>query len=322
VTEGVYQTPEHGGAEYESISCFTAYVLNEDVDAAVHSTWLCNEQGIDTITAGAMIAFAMECYEKGLISKEDTGGMELVWGNAATLPRMVMMMAEREGLGELLAEGVRRAAEMLGGGAGEFAVHVKGLEGPAHDPRSGKALAIAYGTASRGMCHIHPVEAMAWDKGKMDFGLMKYGLPDPDSVGRYDERAKGEALRLLQDGLILPDVLGICKFFMYAGITIDHLATMLTALTGEAIDGHELLAVGERVANLQRIFNYREGLSKEDDMLPTRVQAIPIMGKYKSKPDCTVKDYQSMLADYYRARGWDPETGAPKKTKLKELRLA
>jgi aldehyde:ferredoxin oxidoreductase len=322
VADGVYQTPQHGGAEYESISCFTAYVLNEDVDAAVHCTWLCNEQGIDTITAGAMIAFAMECYEKGLISKEDADGLELTWGNASVLPRMVMMMAGREGLGDLLAEGVRRTAARLGGGADEFAVHVKGLEGPAHDPRSGKALAVTYGTSSRGMCHIHPVEAMAWDSGKMDFGLKKYGLSDPESVERWDERGKGEAVRILQDGLILPDVLGICKFFMYAGLTIDHLAAMLSALTGKVIDGKVLMVVGERVANLQRLFNYREGFTNEDDTLPARVRAVPVMGKYQSEPDCAVKDYEGMLAEYYAARGWHPETGAPTEAKLRELGLA
>lgn len=322
VADGRYKTPEHGGAEYESISCFTAYVLNEDVEAAVHSTWLCNEQGIDTITAGAMIAFAMECYEKGLITKADTGGLELVWGNAAVLPQLVLMMAARDGLGDILAEGVKKAAEHLGQGADEFCIHVKGLEGPAHDPRSGKSLAIAYGTANRGMCHIHPVEAMAWDSGKMDFGLSRYGLPDPEPIDRWQERGKGHAIRLLQDGLILPDVLGICKFFMYAGLTIDHMAAMVSALTGREIDGKALLKVGERVTNLQRLFNFREGFTKKDDALPVRVRSIPTMGRYQSEPDCAIKDYEGMLEEYYDARGWHAESGAPTETKLKELGLA
>jgi aldehyde:ferredoxin oxidoreductase len=322
VTGDEYKTPEHGGAEYESISCFTAYVLNENVDAAVHSTWLCNEQGIDTITAGAMIAFAMECYEKGIISKKDVGNLELSWGNAETLPKMVMMMSKREGLGNILAEGVMRAAQKLGGESDEFAVHVKGLEGPAHDPRSGKALAITYGTASRGMCHIHPVEAMAWDSGKMDFGLRRYGLPDPESVERWGELDKGKAVRILQDGLILPDVLGICKFFMYAGITIDHLSAMFSALTGRDVDGDTLMKIGERVINLQRLFNYREGFTKKDDMLPARVMSLPVMGKYESEPDCAIKNFEQMLSEYYESRGWDPETGLPDETKLINLKLS
>jgi aldehyde:ferredoxin oxidoreductase len=319
VASGEYKTPEHGGAEYESITCFTAYVLNKNVDAAVYSTWLCNDMGLDTISAGAMIAFAMECYEKGLISKEDADGLDLSWGNAAVLPQLVEMMARRKGIGDLLSEGVKRAAERLGEEAEAFAVHVKGMEGPAHDPRSGKALAITYGTSNRGMCHIHPVEAMAWDRGKMDFGLMRYGLDDPNSVEKWDERGKGEAVKILQDGLILPDILGICKFFMYAGLTLDHIAAMLSALTGKTIDGKELLRVGERVTNLQRLFNFREGLTKDNDMIPARIMALPVLGKYQTKPGCVIEDYQGMLADYYEARDWDTDTGTPSRTKLREL---
>ncbi len=322
VADGVYKTPEHGGAEYESIACFTSYVLNEDVDAAIHSTWLCNELGIDTISTGSVIAFAMECYEKGLISSEDAGGLDLAWGNPPVLPALVKMIAHREGVGDLLAHGVKRAAERLGGSASDFAVHVKGMEGPAHDPRSGKALAVTYGTGNRGMCHIHPVEAMAWDSGKMDFGLMKYGLPDPESVERWDEQGKGPAVRLLQDGLILPDVLGTCKFYMYAGVTIDHWASLVHALTGWPVDGKVLLLIGERVSNLQRLFNVREGFGKADDMLPARVRAVPASGEYAAEPDCAIKDYEGMLSDYYAARGWDLETGIPGDDKLQGLGLA
>lgn len=171
VEGGSYATPAHEGAEYESISCFTAYVLNEDMDTAVHSTWLCNEYGIDTISAGSAIAFAMECYENGLLDDQDLAGLDISWGNAETLPELVKMIALRDGVGDLLADGVKRAAEVLGHGSEAFAIHGKGLEAPAHDPRSGKALAVTYGSANRGACHIHPVEAMAYDAGGEDFGL-------------------------------------------------------------------------------------------------------------------------------------------------------
>ena len=321
VAEGEYQTPVHGGAEYESIASFTSYVLNEDVDAAIHCSWLCNELGIDTISAGSVIAFAMECHEKGLLSEAEAGGLDLSWGNAPVLPQLLKLIAARQGLGDLLARGVKRAAERLGGPAPEFAVHVKGMEGPAHDPRCGKALAVTYGTGNRGMCHIHPVEAMAWDRGKMDFGLQGYGLPDPESVDRWDETGKGPAVRLLQDGLTLPDILGTCKFFMYAGVTIDHWAELLAALTGWPLEGHDLLKVGERVINQQRLFNVREGFGRPDDQLPARAGALPLSGPFASEPDCAIKDYEAMLDDYYAARGWDRETGAPGADKLKELGL-
>jgi len=321
VPEGEYKTAEHGGAEYESISCFTAYVMNENMDAAVHSTYLCNEYGLDTISTGAMVAFAMECFEKGLFTETELQGLDLNWGNADILPVMVKKIAYREGIGNILAEGVRNAAEQIGQGAAEFAIHVKGLEGPAHDPRSGKALAITYATGNRGMCHIHPVEAMAWDRGKLDWGLMKYGLPNPKYVERWDEAGKGAAVALLQDGLALPDIVGTCKFYMYGGVTIDHWAEMISALTGWEINGQELLKISERVINLQRLFNIREGLTAEDDQLPQRVQAVPEFGKYSNEDACAVHDLAGMLREYYKARGWDSKTGAPIPEKLMELGL-
>ncbi len=321
VEDGPFETPEHGGAEYESISCFTAYVLNDDMDAAVHSTYLCNEYGLDTISAGGAIAFAMECYEKGLLSDLQVGDLDLSWGNAEVLPILVKQIAMRYGVGDLLADGVRVAADRIGPEAEAFAIHAKGLEGPAHDPRSGKALAVTYATANRGMCHIHPVEAMAWDSGKMDFGLQQYGLVDPEEIDRWHEAGKGEMTRLLQDALVLPDIVGTCKFYTYAGVTLDRLAQILSALTGEEVNGEELLRVGERTLNLQRLFNAREGFSTAQDALPTRVLEMPSFGPFNEEPACAVQDLESMLKEYYAARGWDAETGRPTQAKQEELGL-
>jgi len=321
VAAGPYRTPLHGGAEYESIACFTAYVLNEDMDAAVHCSYLCNQYGLDTISAGSTIAFAMECAEKGILTREQSGGLDLSWGNAAVLPELLRLIAHREGIGDLLADGVRIAARRLGHGAEAFAVHVKGMEGPAHDGRSGKALALSYGTGNRGMCHIHPVEAMAWDSGKMDWGLQKYGLPDPQGVERWDEAGKAPALKLLQDGLNLPEILCTCKFFMYAGITVDQWAELLSGITGQPASGADLLALAERVYTLQRLFNLREGFTAADDQLPERVKAVPASGRYRDEPDCGIRDYDTMLREYYLARGWDPVTGVPTAATLKRLQL-
>jgi aldehyde:ferredoxin oxidoreductase len=291
------------------------------MDAAVHATYLCNELGLDTISTGSAIAFAMECYEKGLLTKEECQGLDLRWGNAEILPAMVRMIAFLDGVGNLLAEGVRTAAKMCGRGADEFAIHGRGLEAPAHDPRSGKALAITYATSNRGMCHIHPLEGMAWDRGKLDWGLQKYGLPDPNNVDRWDEAGKGSAVSLLQDGLVLPDVVGTCKFYMYGGVTVDHWAEMIADLTGWDIDGAELLKIGERVINLQRLFNGREGLSAKDDMLPARMLEAPAFGKYSNEPDCVFREFNSVMQEYYQKRGWDPTTGMPTPEKRAELGL-
>jgi aldehyde:ferredoxin oxidoreductase len=322
VPDGPLATPEHGGAEYESISCFTAYMQNEDMDAAVHSSYLCNEYGIDTISTGSVIAFAMECAERGILPPEELGGLDLSWGNGSVLPVLVKMIALRQGIGDLLADGVRAAAARLGRGAERFAVHVKGLEGPAHDARSGKALAVAYGTGNRGMCHIHPAEAMAWDSGKVDWGLQIHGLPDPQGVDRWAEGGKGPAVKLLQDGLGLPDILGTCKFFMYAGVTVEDWAQMLQAITGRPLDAKALLEVAERTHTLQRLFNLREGMGRPDDALPERARAVPAFGKYRDVPECGIRDYDTMLREYYQARGWDPQTGIPTAQTLERLGLA
>ena len=321
VKKGKFQTPAHEGSEYESLSAFTAFVLNENIEAAIHSTYLCNEYGIDTISAGALIAFAMECYENGILTKEDVAGMDLSWGNPDVLPELVRMISLREGIGDTLAEGVKVASEKIGKGSEEFAIHGKGLEAPAHDPRSGKALAVTYGTASRGLCHIQPLEGMAYDSGKLDWGLTAYGIPDPNSVERWDEKGKGQIVKILQDGLVLPDILNTCKFFMYAGITLDNLADLLSASTGWDIKGVDLLEVGERVLNLQRLFNMREGLSRKDDILPERIKQKPAFGFYEKEDQCAIKDFEGMLDEYYEARKWDTKTGMPSKEKLKELGL-
>jgi aldehyde:ferredoxin oxidoreductase len=321
VKAGKFQTPAHEGSEYESLSAFTAFVLNENIEAAIHSTYLCNEYGIDTISAGALIAFAMECYENGIFTKEDVSDMDLSWGNPDALPELVRMISFREGIGDVLAEGVKVASEKIGKGSEEFAIHGKGLEAPAHDPRSGKALAVTYGTASRGLCHIHPLEGMAYDSGKIDWGLTQHGIPDPNSVERWDEKGKGRIVKVLQDGLVLPDILNTCKFFMYAGITLDHLADLLSASTGWDIKARDLLEVGERVLNLQRLFNMREGLSRKDDILPERIKQKPAFGFYEKEDLCAIKDFEGMLDEYYEARKWDIKTGMPSKEKLKELGL-
>jgi aldehyde:ferredoxin oxidoreductase len=171
------------------------------------------------------------------------------------------------------------------------------------------------------MCHIHPLEGMAYDSGKFDFDLVKYGLPDPNTVHRWDEKGKGKSVKILQDGLVLPDIFCTCKFFLYGGLNIDNYADMFSALTGWEIEGRELLKVGERVINLQRLFNMREGFGRNDDLIPERVRKIPAFGIYQDEPRCAIKDFEGMLNEYYEARGWDLITGKPSKDKLRELGL-
>jgi aldehyde:ferredoxin oxidoreductase len=234
--------------------------------------------------------------------------------------KILRQIAYREGIGNLLANGVVRASKIIGKGSEEFAVHVKGLEGPAHDPRSGKALALTYGVGNTGMNHIHPIEGMAYDAFKIDFGLIPYGLEDPNKVDRFEERGKGIASKILHDFGVLPDVLGMCKFYIYAGLTPDDLARELSALTGWEISGKGLLKTGERIYNLQRMFNIREGISRKEDQIPNRIMRMPQFGKYSNVPECEVRNYDEMLEEYYQARGWDID-GIPTREKLTELGL-
>jgi aldehyde:ferredoxin oxidoreductase len=321
VASGKWQTPQHEGCEYETICAFTFYVLNEDMDAAVYAAYLCNEYGLDTISAGAAIAFAMDCYEQGLLSEMDTGGLDLTWGNTKTMVELVRQIGDRKGLGKLLGEGVKRASQQIGERASASDITVKGLEGPAHDGRSGKTLTLMYGTSNRGMCHIHPLEGMAYDSLQNSFGLVPFGLQDPKTVDRWAEKGKGKAAKLLQDFGILPDILGICKFFSYNGLGLPELSELLTALTGWEVDGKELLTIGERVFNLQRMFNIREGITRADDLVPRRTAEIPEFGRYADKPECGIKDYEKMLEEYYEARAWKKDTGRPTRDKLRQLGL-
>ncbi len=321
VKEGEFKTPEHEGAEYETMSVFTSYVMNENVDLAVHCDYLCNKYGIDTISSGAMIAFAMDCYENNVLSKEELDGLDLTWGNTSVMPILIEKMVFRDGIGDLLAKGVKKVAEIIGKNSEEFAIHVKGLEGPAHDPRSGKLLGVAYGTANRGMCHIHPLEGMAFDRGKMNWGMMEHGVSDPEQCDRWDEKGKGTDCALLQRGLILPDILTTCKFMSYAGITPELWLDMLNATTGFDMTVQELIQVGERSHNLQRLFNMREGMRRADDMLPKRCLSMPEFGKYHNDPNCVISNYDELLDEYYIANDWNLETGIPSDKKIKELSL-
>jgi len=320
VDSGKYKTPVHEGTEYESISAFTAFIMNDDMDAAVHATYLCNAYGLDTISTGSAIAFAMECYERGILTKDDFDGLDMSWGNMDSTIEMIKKISRREGIGDVLANGVKRAAQTVGKGSEEFAIQVKGLEGAAHDPRSGKALALTYGVGNIGMSHIHPIEGMAYDAYKLDFGLIPYGLKDPNKVDRFEESGKGYASRILHDFGIIPDVIGMCKFYIYAGLTPDDVSEQISALTGWNVDGRELLKVGERVYNLQRMFNVREGIGRKDDQLPKRVKSVPEFGKYSKVPESAIKNYEAMLDEYYEARGWD-KNGIPTEIKLEELGL-
>jgi aldehyde:ferredoxin oxidoreductase len=318
VKEGPFATPIYGGPEYETTAGFTTFMLQKDIEPVIKANYLCNIYGLDTISTSHMIAFAMICYEKGLITTKDTDGLEVKWGDPDVVIKLVEKIAKREGFGDLLAEGVRRAAEKIGGEAPKIALHVKGLEMPYHDPRAGKTQAIEYGVSNTGMDHFHAHETLDVECYGADLGLIPFGLPDPKTIDRFSEDpSKASIAKLVMDWGTVADALVICKFHQYVNLGPDKYAKLLSLATGWKIDGWELLKIGDRIFNLARAFNVREGIRRKDDMLPPRIMQPATTGSTKG---VGITNYEAMLNEFYKLEEWD-ENGIPKPEKLKRLGL-
>lgn len=322
VNSGKFTTPPMEGPEYEAVDMFGANCGISDVEAIIRANYLSNVYGLDCISAGNTISFAMECFEKGLLTEKDTDGLILKWGNAEAMVQAVEKMARAEGFGALLAKGVKRMAEEIGPDAEELAIHVKGLELPAHEPRSeSKSIAIQYAVSPRGACHMHPNWASTWDF-QFDCGMQKFGLPAWPANPHVESADRGVALRynVLQGEV--SENLGACIFYSWGfegnSITVQLYSEIVSALTGWDVTDEELVEAAERSWNLKRCFNAREGFTRKDDKLPKRfTEAIP------DGPSAGIKveKLEEMMDAYYVSMGWDKETGLPDEQKLKELGL-
>jgi aldehyde:ferredoxin oxidoreductase len=324
VEGGKWATPPQEGPEYETINMLGATCLNSDLESIIRGNYVCNNMGMDTISAGSVIAFAMECFEKGILSKKDLDGQELRWGDSDGIVRLLQKIAEREGVGDLLANGVRAAATRIGPHAEELALHCKGMELPAHEPRGeAKVLGLQYAVSARGACHMHPNWASTWDAGQFESGLTEFGLPWPPT-DKFAEKGsqKGVAYRLVVLQGEIAEILGCCIFHSWgaadACLTPQLYGEMLRTLTGLDISNEELMTASERSWNLKRCFNAREGLRREDDRLPKLM--------FEPLPDGPAagerfKDLEGMLDEYYEAFGWDRITGVPTKETLEKLSM-
>ncbi len=321
VDEGKWQTPPQDGPEYETINMLGALCLNSDLASIIKANHLCNDFGMDTISAGSVIAFAMECFERGVLSREDLDGEELRWGDSEAVVALLEKIAHRKGIGNILADGVRSAAAHFG--ADGIALHSKGMELPAHEPRGeSKILGLQYAVSHRGACHMHPNWASTWDAGNFESGLREFGMPWPPA-DKFAETGhqKGVAYRLVVLQGEIAEILGCCIFHSWGAadqcLTPQLYGEMLRTLTGREITNQELMLAAERSWNLKRCFNVREGLRRKDDSLPQ------IM--FKPLPDgpnkgLHIKDLQGMLDEYYEALGWDKE-GIPTRETLKRFGL-
>ncbi len=298
------------GPEYETIASLGSLCMNENLEAIAKANDLCNRFGIDTISTGGVIAFAMECYEKGILSEDDTGGIHLTWGDPNLIINLVELIGRREGFGALLGEGVRRAAEKIGKGAENYAIHVKGLEFPMHEPRRWWTMALAYATSNRGACHLQGIPAyLEWGLLQPEFGFHQQLPP-------FVEEGKAEAVKFHQDFSAAFTSMGHCQFTIGGVIPFKLVAQAFSAITGRDIDHLGLLKCGERIWNVKRAFNVRMGVSTKDDTLPKRFLEEPLSeGATAGK----LPPFKSMLERYYSLRGW--KEGKPTRDKLEELGL-
>ncbi len=322
VAYGRFATPPAEGPEYETTDMNGAMPMIGNMEAVIRVNYLASNYGLDTISLGHTISWAIEVYQKGLITKEDTGGLELRWGDADTFVQLVDMIAYRRGFGNLLAEGSYRAAQKLGKGL-ELVNHVKGLEMPAHDPRvESKLLGIQYMVSPRGACHIHPIYP-PFDMMQVDSGLRDFGLPwpMPDRLAETGVR-KGEIYRVLAMYGESFNNLGLCNFYAMAPesgvLSPRRLARLYTALTGIEVTPQQILEAGERTWNLKRAFNIREGFSRKDDMLPKRLMMPIETGPARG---LKVNDPEGLLNETYDAFGWDRTTGYIRRSTLERLGL-
>jgi aldehyde:ferredoxin oxidoreductase len=293
-----------------------------DLVAIAKGNELCNKYTLDTISTGASIAFAMECYENGIINRDDTGGIELTFGNADAMVKMVEMIANREGLGDVLAEGVMRAAENFGSGADKFAIHVKGQELPMHEPRGKRSLALAYSLSPTGADHMegaHDVFYQLLDpEGKHVFAPL--GLLEPiDNLDMGPRKVR--AFYYTKQLFDLYNSIGMCKFVgvPIGPLPIKELVKHVKAVTGWDTSLWELLKAAERANVMMRVFNFREGFTKDDDTLPERMFQELQNGALKGEK-IDRDDFEKMKKIYYQMAGWD-ETGYPTKARLAELSL-
>jgi aldehyde:ferredoxin oxidoreductase len=310
--------PVYGGPEYETLAALGSLCGVGNLKAIAKGNQLCNALGLDTIATGVNIAFAMECFEKGILTREDTGGIELKFGNAEAMLTMIEMIAKREGLGDTLAEGVKRAAEKIGRGATEFAMQIKGQEIPMHEPRGKVGLGLGYAVSPTGADHMHNIHdhmfavegpfLETWKAVGINKALSPFDL-SPAKVRMFNYYVNW---RHFQNCAV------IC---MFAPLNPSQTVEIVNGATGWNTTVFELMKVGERALALARAFNAREGYTTKDDVIPNRFyksfSSGPLKGKKIGK-----KNMQQAIKTYYDMAGWDSKRAVPITGKLHELDLS
>jgi aldehyde:ferredoxin oxidoreductase len=314
--------------------------LIDDFEFLDKASLICNNYGVDFISVGDLIAFAMECYDRGLITKHDTEGIDLTWGNKDACMQILQKIVDAEGFGKILGQGFRRAADLIGGSAEQYAMHVKGVGISAHDPRRSNAWALQNATCNRGADHADGYTVLY--SPRLYITDQRHGAGQGYSLTSLSERARkaandhfavegmGEYVAYAQNVGALLDSLTLCMYAgyptgwlrepdnPYIGDYPSHWAEWLLGVAGWQVDAEELLRTGERIFNLRRLINVRRGVTRKDDTLPKRLLT---QSRGAGPAANNIPPVNVMLDEYYICRGWSPE-GIPTKEKLTELGIS
>ena len=309
-----------GGPEYESQSALGSRCGNDNIESILYGHHLCNLYGLDTISTGATISWAMECWERGLLTSNDTGGLDLTWGNHETIIQLIHLIARREGIGDLLAEGSYRAAQRIGRGTEKYVMHSKRQEIAGQEPRAQKSMGLASATAARGADHLYAFPVL--DEVGFDREIeIRYGRQYlPEMADRLNPKYKGIMVKENEDFCAVVESLGVCKYgtLIPPVLFYDDVVAAFEVTVGVKLTVEQFRLIGERIVNLNRCFNVREGITRRDDTLPDRLTKEPAPeGPAKGQ----VVELDQMLDEYYWVRGWRISDGIPTPETLRRLGL-
>ncbi len=307
-----YTTEEAHKPEYETLAAFGPLLLNDDLEAITQVNALCDRYGLDTISTGSVIAFAFECAERGLIGPEQAGGLDLSWGQAEAVVELVHQIARRQGLGDLLADGVKRAAERIGQGSEMFAMHAGGQELPMHDPRYEPLVGLAYQVDPTPGRH-NTANGGIYDAPGLREALGDLSLPD-----QYTYQGKGAVFALMNRYLQVVNCVGLCMFSLL--LSRPPVRQWINAATGWDLDLPDLMQIGHRIQVARLLFNLRHGIRPQDVSLPARARGEPPLAQGPLKG--VHLDMDTMIQDFYQAMGYQARTGLPTPQLLQTLGLA
>jgi len=322
VRDGPYAGTLEEGPEYEGLMAFGSALGIDDFATTLKANQICNKYGMDIISAGATIGFAIEAFENGLIDEKATSGLLLKWGDSALIIKLLQMIGDRDAFGDILAQGSRKAAEILGNNTEQYAIHVKGLEVSGQDGRTHRSIGLSHATGSRGADHLRSLVVVD-QLGFEEVAIERWGQDKlPEILDPYTEKYKAAAVVETENAYCIRDALIVCWYSTSHPpiFWMNDFAKMLPLATGEASLGNtdNLTLIAERQMAIKRLFNAREGISRKDDTLPKRFTHDPMPeGPGKGQ----LVNLEPMLDDYYRLRGWDKETGLPTKETIKRLSL-